>query len=359
VSFAPIRYLAYARREFHAARHDLASSGTPELPAAELGPPERPDDYSAWGRYLAALSRRYDVPEVEIVPALGASGGMFVAYASLCQPGERVLVETPTYEPLVATAQALGLRVERFARRRDRGFALDPDEIGRALGPGVRAVVLSDLHNPSGVAADTHALIALARLLEARDAYLIVDEVYGDLRELQAPGSPRSARCLGPNVAAVGSLTKQFGLSWARAGFVFLPPEAAMRAREVVTHAAGHLPPVTAAYGARALERVDMLEQRRRSLLAGKRSIIDAWLARQGDRFVWTPSHPEAPFGFVVETGARAQHLFERLERGARERGVLVAPGEFFDDPAGFRLAWNLPAAALPEALAQLELALA
>ena len=58
MSFAPIRYLAWARREFLAARHDLAKSGTPELPAAELGPPLPPDDYGAWGRYLAALSRR-------------------------------------------------------------------------------------------------------------------------------------------------------------------------------------------------------------------------------------------------------------------------------------------------------------
>jgi aspartate/methionine/tyrosine aminotransferase len=359
VSFAPIRYLAWARREFLAARYDLASSGTPEVPAAELGPPEAPDDYGAWGRFTAALARRYDVPAAEIVPALGASGGMFVAYAALCRPGERVLVETPAYEPLVATAEGLGLRVERFARRRERAFALDPDEIGRALGPGVRAVVLSDVHNPSGTAADAGALVALARLLDARDAFLIVDEVYGDLRELQAPGSPRTARRLGPNVAAVGSLTKQYGVAWARAGYVFLPPEAAARAREVVTHAAGHLPPLTGAYGALALAQVDALERRRRALLDGKRPLVDAWVARQAGRLAWVPPHPEVPFGFLYEEGARRRDLIERLERGARERGVLVAPGEFFGEPDGFRLSWNLPAAALPEALAQLELALA
>jgi aspartate/methionine/tyrosine aminotransferase len=119
------------------------------------------------------------------------------------------------------------------------------------------------------------------------------------------------------------------------------------------------LPPATAAYGALALAHVDVLERRRRALLAGKRPVVDAWLGRQGGRLAWAPPHPESPFGFVYEAEARAPGLFERLERGARERGVLVAPGEFFGEPAGFRLAWNLPAAALPEALAELEAALA
>ncbi len=359
MSFVPIRYLAWARREFHAARYDLASSGTPELPAAELGPPPAPDDYGAWGRYIAALSRRYGVPEAEIVPANGASGGVFIAYAALCRRGDCLLVETPAYEPLVANAEALGLKVERFARRREQNFALDPEAIARAAGPGVRAVVVSDLHNPSGVAAGTDALAELARLLEPRGTFLLVDEVYGDLRALDAPGAPRSARGLGPNVAAIGSLTKQFGVAWARAGFAFLPPKAAARAREVVTHAAGHLPPVTAAYGELALARVDALERRRRALLAGKRALVDAWVARHANHLAWAPPHPEAPFGFVYELDGRPHDLIERLERGAREHGVVVAPGEFFGEPSAFRLAWNLPAADLPEALLRLELALA
>ena len=81
-------------------------------------------------------------------------------------------------------------------------------------------------------------------------------------------------------------------------------------------------------------------------------------MAGHEGRLTWAPPHPESPFGFVYEAPARAGDLGERLERGVRERSVVVVRGEFFEAPDAFRLAWNLPLANLPAALEQLDLAL-
>ena len=63
----------------------------------------------------------------------------FLALAALVEPGDEVLVEHPTYEPLIAAARFLGAGIARFHRRAETGFALDPATVERALTPRTRA----------------------------------------------------------------------------------------------------------------------------------------------------------------------------------------------------------------------------
>ena len=51
--------------------------------------------------------------------------------AYLVKPGDEVLIERPTYEPLLALAEYLGARVKRFERRFEDGFRILPEEIER------------------------------------------------------------------------------------------------------------------------------------------------------------------------------------------------------------------------------------
>ena len=87
----------------------------------------------------------------QVVTAPGTSGANFLAFAALVEPGDEVLVERPTYEPLLAALGFLGARVRRFERRFENGYRLDLDEIRSQLTDGVRLVVLANPHNPSGV----------------------------------------------------------------------------------------------------------------------------------------------------------------------------------------------------------------
>ena len=51
--------------------------------------------------------------------ANGTSMANMLALAALIGPGDEVLVEHPTYEPMMAAALFLGAEVKRFARRPD------------------------------------------------------------------------------------------------------------------------------------------------------------------------------------------------------------------------------------------------
>lgn len=343
-------YLAWAQRYYPQLRFDLATSGLSPVLPEELGEAPPPDDLGMFERFRRQVAARYEVSPGEVSPVMGASGGIFAAYHALLKPGDEVLIEQPTYEPVVRVAEGLGLKVRRFQRGREQRYEVDPQVVAAALTPRTRAVVVTDTHNPSGIAADHEALAEVAERLDAQNALLIVDEVYAGLIQ---PG--RTARHLGPNVIAFGSLTKCYGVGWARAGYLLAPAAMADSFAELSRHICGALPPSCVSWGTRAMSCIEDLDKRRVQLQDGKRARVDAWLA-QHPQLSWEPPPDSSLFGFVHD--ARGEDLRPALERGVGELGVLAAAGSFFDAPAGFRLAWTLPSERLDEALSRLGSAL-
>lgn len=344
-----IEYLAWARRFYGQSPFDLARSGMPDVAASSLAPSSvRADDAGAHARYVRAIAARYGVLADEVVPTLGASGGIWTAYAGLASRGDEVLVEAPAYEPLVRVAEGLGLRVRRFARDAEKRFALDPDAVLGALSNETRLVAVSNPHNPSAALTDDDTLRRLAAELERRGVLLVVDEVY---RELVAPRT--TARRLGRNVVVQSSLTKCFGLGWARAGWLVAPAELAARAFEPLVHATGALPPAQAAFGELGLAQADMLLARGAEGQAGKRALVEAFLRKHAATLAWSDPPEGSIFSFVVDR--RGRDLRDAIERGIATEKVIVAPGSFFEWPAGFRLSFTASTRAVAEGLARLE----
>jgi aspartate/methionine/tyrosine aminotransferase len=214
---------------------------------------------------------------------------------------------------------------------------------------------VTSLHNPTGVRASDEAIRQAARVAEAGGARLLVDEVYAPFDALvDAAGVFRgSARKLAPNVVAVSSLTKCYGLGPQRIGWLLGPADAIAQAEHTVTATCGSLPLSHAHLGVHAFSRVAWLAERARAVLDGKRERVAAWVRAQG----WAWSAPsEGLFGFVRIPGAG--DLTPAIEAAAREREVLVAAGSFFGVADGFRLAWSAPHDRLDEGLSRLAEAL-
>jgi aspartate/methionine/tyrosine aminotransferase len=288
-----------------------------------------------------------------VVPALGTSHAVFLAYAAMLSPGDEVLVEHPGYEPLTRTAEGLGATVRTFERLEADGFAISPERVGAAVTPRTRVIVVTNLHNPTGVRTPDATLRELASIAEARGAYLLVDEVYAPFDELPEDGVfHASARKLAPNVVAVSSLTKCYGLGMHRIGWVLGPPEIVARAETATLATCGHLPLSHAARGAVAVANVGKLSTRARAILAGKRDIATQWAGTlPGAR--WS-APTSGLFGLVTLEGG-PMDLRPRVESWANEHGLLVGAGSFFGVPNGFRLSWaTLPREGFEAALAKL-----
>ena len=116
------------------ARWNLAVSG---LPHATL------DDIGGWPatcrwrattptvmlRWSNASPRITPCGPSQVVTATGCSMANFLALAALIEPGDEVLIERPTYDPLLLAAAHLGASIVRFDRRAEDGFRVDPDDV--------------------------------------------------------------------------------------------------------------------------------------------------------------------------------------------------------------------------------------
>lgn len=336
--FEPTRYIAWAKQFYGRVPYDLASSGIPPVTWAELGlPTPAIDDLDAYPALARAIARYNGVSVAEVTPAIGTSNAIFLAYAALLSPGDEILVESPGYEPLLRAAEGLGAVVRTFERRAEEGFRVVPERVAAAIGTRTRAIVVTSLHNPTGVRVDDDTLRELALIAEARGAYLLVDEVYAPFDDLPESGVfGRSARKVAPNVVTIGSLTKCYGLGMYRVGWVLGPEEIIQRAEAAVVATMGHMPLAHASFGAAAFGAIGALSRRAKALLVGKRAIAEAW-ARTLPNASW--SAPEdGLFGLVTLPGRGDLRL--RIEAHARATGVLVGAGTFFGAPESFRLAW-------------------
>src|SRR5689334_2461027 len=126
-------YLMWARRHYGTVPFDLATSGMPTASRELVGVPTSIEDPRAWEHLRAAIAAYNDVPLNETLAALGTSHALWLAYASLLSPGDDVLIEEPSYEPVWLMPQALGANVVRFPRLASNGYRLDPAHVANAM----------------------------------------------------------------------------------------------------------------------------------------------------------------------------------------------------------------------------------
>src|SRR5262249_54521011 len=122
-------------------------SGLP-VKIEDLEPLTRPGDYG-YSPLQEALAAHSGVSPDCVVAAAGTSMANYLAMATILEPGDEVLVENPTYELLLAVLSHLQATIRRFPRRAANNFAIDPQDIERAMTPRTRMIVIANLHNPS------------------------------------------------------------------------------------------------------------------------------------------------------------------------------------------------------------------
>ena len=125
---------------------------------------------------VAALARDYGVTEEQVLTTTGATGALSLIYRALLKPGERILIENPSFDLFAHLAHAAGHEVDLFERRAP-DYAIDPEALEAAIGPATRLVVLSNLHNPSGMMLDDETFHALGTIAERRGVTFVFDEV--------------------------------------------------------------------------------------------------------------------------------------------------------------------------------------
>lgn len=316
------------------AKYNLATSGLGNLKLRELRVSlddlEITDGGYGYQPLIQLIGNRYRVATESIVTAAGTTFANHLAMAALIKPGDEVLFEHPAYEPMLAAARYLGAKVKRFSRTFENGFRILPEELETLASPSTRLIVITNLHNPSGVLIDESTLKQIGDIARRVGARVLVDEVYIETLFEEAP---RTAFHLGKEFVVTSSLTKAFGLSGLRCGWIFAEPELARQMwllndlfAATAVHAGERLSVV-------AMQQLPELAERSKQLLDRNRRLLNEFLDTREDLEVIRPE-----FGTVMFPRVR-RGTADELCRLLREKyETSVVPGSFFEMPAHFRV---------------------
>lgn len=367
----PFEYMAWAKAVPRGARYNLTASGMADAvlsaPHGEVAPPPLGDTWadamarrdvatSSVDTLTQAVAERYDVEPDLVTPTLGASLAITHVLMALVRAGDHVVVERPTYEPLHRAPEILGAQVSRLERKLDDGWSVVPERLAQLLTSRTKAVLLTNLHNPSGVATSASDLREIAELAARVGAMVLVDEVYLDFDFATAADADIQPACrVAPNCISWSSTTKAFGHSALRAGWIVSADPDAARAIRAATDYLHVYPPVgTAELGARVLRDSPTYQRKAQSTAAAGRRIIERWVEAE-PRVQWVP--PSFGITSLVKLPDRmsdtafAEHLRDRYE-------TQVVPGSMFEAAGFIRVSFGIDPGTLEQGLANVSAAL-
>jgi aspartate/methionine/tyrosine aminotransferase len=348
-------YIEWAKR-CAAAKFNLAASGVKGLPLSELPVRLEELELSAPGNYgykplVKRLAQRYGVATENVVGAIGTSMANYLAMSAVLEPGDEVVIEDPAYDPMVEVGHYLGAVVKRIPRRPENQFQIEVDELKKIVSDKTRLIVLTNLHNPSGAFLDDDALRAIGEVARGVGARVLVDEVY---LELLFDRPLRPAFHLGSHFMVTSSLTKAYGLSGLRCGWILAEPELAERMWHQ-NDLFGNIPAhITELLSVAALHHLETIRARAKGLLEANWKLLNGFLAEHPELDVVRPPggtiiFPRVPRGDGDEF---CKHLREKYETSS-------VPGSFFGMPERVRVGICNDTAEVQEGLTRVSFALA
>ena len=331
------KYMHWAKTQ--TAQFNLASSGVEFYPLKDLdvsiGDIEinGPSNYGGYEPLHKALAEKCAVDPSCVAAATGTSMANHLAMAAWLNPGDEVLIEQPTYDPILAVARYLNAKIKRFQRRHENRFAIDPEQIRTRMSRQTRLIVITDLHNPSSMLSDAETLKKIGLLAKEVGAKVLVDEVYKECLFTE-PGLPVSAFHLGEEFITTNSLTKAYGLNGLRCGWILAEPEFIRKVWRlndlfgvIPAHSAERLSVI-------ALQKLSQVADRAKTLLDTNRSYLNKFF-EENSRFLDVIQPEFGTTAFPKLKNGNAENFCKTL---LKDFDTLVVPGSFFDKPDHFRI---------------------
>ncbi len=280
----------------------------------------------------------------------GTQTALAIAFMSIVEPGDEVVLLDPYYATYEAVISAPGGVPVPVKLDPDRGFHPDVASIERAITPRTRAILLNSPSNPTGAVFTENEIKAISALAVKHDLWIVSDEVYSTL--IHGDGkfySPFFDKALEERVIVCSSISKSHALPGFRAGWIAASAaycEKVIPVSETLLFGSPQFLQDATAF-ALSHEFVETREMQRlyveraEALLKGLRG-SNSVTARmpEGGMFVMVD---------VRRTGLSGEDFALRL---LREKGVVTMPGESFGASAAghLRVALSADEAEIAEA---------
>lgn len=281
-------------------------------------------------RYLAdGLS----VPVDEIVVTNGALDALNLSLAAVTQPGDAVIVESPTFYAALQSLERNGLHAIEVATHPRVGIDLEAVEDAILRHRPRACWLMTTFQNPLGSLMPDEKKEALVKLLTRHDVALIEDDVYGELYFGETRPRPAKAFDTDGIVMHCASFSKTLAPGY-RVGWVAGGRYTRQIMRNKLTTSLATAAPTQAAIAA-YLEKGGFdrhLRQFRQALALQQGELLQA-VARyfpKGTR----ATRPAGGYFVWVELPAHIDTL--KVHRAALDHGISIAPGPLFSATGAF-----------------------
>ena len=270
-----------------------------------------------------------------------ANSALAHSFRAVAEPGETILTFVPTFSEYEVYVKGAGCKLEYVPCHED-DLSIDFEAFEEMLTEDVAAVLINSPNNPSGIVYDTPTIKQIAEILErksnefGRPVYLISDEPY---REIVFSGSDAPfISNFYDNTLVCYSFSKSLSMPGERIGYVAVNPKAYMADTIVdmfaeVSRQSGHngAPVIWQRVLAKVLPCTADLSiyEKNANILYEALTDFGYDLRKPDGSFYMMPKIP----------GGDADAFYKK----ALDNDIIVVPGDGFNCPKYFRIAYCVP----------------
>jgi aspartate/methionine/tyrosine aminotransferase len=292
-----------------------------------------------------------------VVVTNGGAEANFLALWTLLGSTDRLAFMLPNYMQGWGLGRVFGEASDAYHLRLNgegdaRRWALDVDELERAVGPNTKVILVCNPNNPTAAMLEEGEMDAIVEAAERVGATIVADEIYRGA-EL---GTERTPTFWGryDRVVVTSGLSKAFGLPGLRLGWVVAPPDilrGVVEHRDYTTLMVGVLSDELAC---RALEpaKREWIFDRANEILNANVRVVDEFASANQDLIVRARPRAGAIAFFDADLSLDSNELADRFRR---EMSVLVVPGQQLGLERGFRVGFGYDADKTQQGLQRIE----
>lgn len=222
----------FSRWEFKA-RYHMTASDAETMRMSDLLALAGDADREAWEKLALGYTETWGKPVLretiastyqglssdDILCFAGAEEGLYCAMLALLGADDHAIITVPNYQSMETLPVSLCKQVSGVPLRAENNWALDIEDVKKALRPNTRLIAVNFPNNPTGAIAGQATFKALAELCKERNIHLFSDEVYRGLERDPAKQLPQAAELFDKGIS-LNVMSKAYGLPGLRIGWI-------------------------------------------------------------------------------------------------------------------------------------------
>ncbi|MEK3889660.1 aminotransferase [Bacillus sp. FSL K6-3431] len=277
----------------------------------------------------AYLKRRFHASyaaEDEIIVTVGASQALDLAFRTLLNEGDEVLIVEPAFVSYASLVTMAGGTPIPISTNADNGFKVTQELMEEKITDKTKAILLCSPNNPTGTYLNAEELTEIAEVVKKHDLIVVSDEIYAELTYDEVYSSITSIEGMFERTILINGFSKGFAMTGWRLGFVAAPSEITqvmLKIHQFTTMCAPHMLQHGAIEALRnsddIVEKMKNNYRRRRNYIVQSLNMIGLDCHTPGGAFYVFPS--------IKGTGLTSNEFAEQL---LKQEKVAVVPGSAF-----------------------------